>query len=282
MDAGATASNRRRVALDGITLNAVDEGEGPTLLLVHGFPDDHRVWSKQTPALVAAGYRVIAPDMRGCGESELAARVSDYRIDRLCADLVGMLDALGPEQVHLVGHDLGAVIGWHFAMHDPGRVMRFAALSVGHPLSYAKSGLEQKLKGWYVLMFQLRGIAEFLLRAFNWALFRFLTNQPDQAQHWIERLQRPGRLTAAINYYRANLGLLLQRQYPAVLPPVMGIWSAGDRFLSERQMLDSAPILANGWRYERVEGASHCWLQLEAPDRVNALLLGFLQSGAHA
>ena len=268
----------RSLRVDGLNLRLVDEGQGPVVLLLHGFPDDHSVWRRQIAALVAEGFRVIAPDLRGCGESDLAPRVSDYRLPRLCADLDALLEALQVPQVALIGHDWGAVIGWHFAMRYPQRVSRYAALSVGHPQAYARGGLEQKLKGWYVLAFQLRGLIEWMLRARNWALFRRLTAQPEEAPHWIERLRRPGRLTAAINYYRANLGLLLLRRYPPVRMPVLGIWSDGDRFLTEAQMRASASLVEGPWRYERVTSAGH-WLQLEAPERVNALLLGFLRSG---
>jgi pimeloyl-ACP methyl ester carboxylesterase len=269
---------QRSLWVDGLNLRLVDEGQGPAVLLVHGFPDDHSVWRRQIGALVAAGYRVIAPDLRGCGESDMAGRVSDYHLSRLCADLDALLETLQLPQVALIGHDWGAVIGWHFAMRYPQRVSRYAALSVGHPLAYARGGLEQKLKAWYVLAFQLRGLIEWALRARNWALFRRLTAQTEEAERWIKRLRRPGRLTAAINYYRANLGLILPRRYPPVRMPVLGMWSDGDRFLTEAQMRASASLVEGQWRYERVTGAGH-WLQLEAPERVNALLIGFLKSG---
>src|SRR5512140_1209322 len=99
--------NARRVRVNGLEMNVIIEGEGPDVLLVHGFPDDHAVWRKQIPALVTAGYRVIAPDTRGCGDSEVPPRVKDYRVDRLVSDLVGLLDALRIEKVRLVGHDWG-------------------------------------------------------------------------------------------------------------------------------------------------------------------------------
>jgi len=280
MAGGAVQFKQRRVLVDGIALNVIDEGVGPAVLLVHGFPDDHRVWRKQIPAFIAQGFRVIAPDMRGCGESGVPQDVSAYRIARLIADLVAILDALKVERVQLIGHDWGAVISWQFVMQHPERISRFAALSVGHPLMYAKGGLQQKLKGWYVLIFQLRGFAEWLLKARNWRVFRFLTRLPSETECWIQHLRRPGRLRAALNYYRANLGIILPRKYPPVLPPVLGVWSSGDRFLSEKQMSDTAQLVPNGWRYERVEGFGH-WLQLEAPDQVNALLLEFLHNGVH-
>lgn len=101
---------QHRLRIDGLSFNVLDEGAGEPVLLVHGFPDDHTVWRNQVSALVAAGYRVIAPDNGGCGETDMAARTRDYLLPRLVADLVGVLDALGIARVKLVGHDWGAVI----------------------------------------------------------------------------------------------------------------------------------------------------------------------------
>ncbi|HWI69308.1 MAG TPA: alpha/beta fold hydrolase, partial [Nitrospiraceae bacterium] len=101
--------DNRRIRVNNVELNIVTQGDGPDVLLVHGFPDDHTVWRNQIPALVDAGYRVIALDTRGCGESEIKPCESDYAIDRLVADLAALLDALGIAKVRLVGHDWGAV-----------------------------------------------------------------------------------------------------------------------------------------------------------------------------
>lgn len=267
--------NSRRVRVDGLDLDVVIEGEGPDVLLVHGFPDDHDVWRKQIPALVAAGFRVIAPDTRGCGDSDIAPRVADYAVDRLVEDLVGLLDALRIEKVRLVGHDWGAVQGWQLAMRHPERVERFVALSVGHPGPYARGGIVQKLKGYYVLLIQLRGLMEFLTVRFDWLMFRMFAGYADEFPRWKSRLSRPGRLTAGYNYYRANVRLLLAGSYPPVQVPVVGVWSTGDRFLVEEQMLDSERYCMAGWKYERLEGCNH-WLQLDAPEQVNALLLKHL------
>lgn len=266
----------RGVKVNGITLNVLVAGTGPAVLLVHGFPDCHDVWRKQIRALVAAGYRVIAPDLRGCGLSDAPAARRAYALDTLVADLAALLDELGVARVRLVGHDWGALIGWAFCMAHPGRVHRYVALSVGHPKAYAGGSLEQKLKGWYVLFFQLRGVCEWLLRRGHWWLFRTVIGFPEETGAVIGRLSRPGRLTAAINYYRANLGLLFTRRWPRVPVPVMGVWSDGDKFLAESQMLASRKLVDAPFRYERVEGANH-WLQLTAPERVNALLLDYLR-----
>ena len=261
--------------VNGIDMSAVIAGQGPDVLLLHGFPDTHSVWRKQIPALVSAGYRVIAPDTRGCGQTEMPSAPSDYKIEHLVADAIGLLDAVGSSTVRLVGHDWGAIIGWQLCMRHPERIDRFAALSVGHPAAYASAGFMQKLKGHYIFVLQLPGLAEYIITCRNWFLLRFLTQYPSEFSNWHTSLSRPGRLTAGANYYRANLGLLLRpRAWPPLDIPVMGLWSDGDRFLVESQMLDSRQYLTGPWRYERISGASH-WLQLDAPEKVNSLLLDF-------
>ena len=219
MDRVATAASHpspalgemRRVRANGIELNVLVAGQGPDVLLVHGFPDCHEVWRHQIPVLVEAGYRVIAPDTRGCGDSEISPKVADYRVENLVADLVALLDILGVAKVKLVAHDWGAVIGWQLAIRHPERVERFVALSVGHPAAYAGFDPMQRLRGWYTVFFQLRGIAENVCRCCDWGGFRRLIRYDAEFPHWRERLSRPGRLTAALNYYRANLQLLVAR-----------------------------------------------------------------------
>ncbi|MDP3908630.1 alpha/beta fold hydrolase [Novosphingobium sp.] len=267
---------QRQLRINGLMFNVLDEGEGEPVLLVHGFPDDHTVWRKQIPALVAAGYRVIAPDTRGCGQSDMPPQTRDYALGNLVADLIGILDALEIGKVTLVGHDWGAIIAWTLAARHPERVERYAALSVGHPAAYASGPIEQKLKGWYVLMFQLRGIPEWLSKAGNWWFLRKFTAQPEEIGHWIANHRRPGRLTAGINYYRANFSLLLRPDKTSVRMPVLGIYSDGDRYLAAEQMRSSAAYVDAPFRFEIIKGAGH-WLQIDAPDRVNALLLAFLK-----
>jgi pimeloyl-ACP methyl ester carboxylesterase len=267
--------NNRRVRVNDVELNIVTQGDGPAVLLVHGFPDDHTVWRNQIPALVDAGYRVIALDTRGCGESEIKPRESDYAIDKLVADLVGLLDALGIAKVRLVGHDWGALQGWCFAMQHPKRVDRYVAMSAGHPAAYASGGLVQKLKGYYVFCIQLRGLIEFLVTRFDWLLFGLLLHYPAEFPHIRARLSRPGRLTAGFNYYRANLRPMHSKVFPPVKVPVVGIWSDGDIFLTEDQMRGSERYCDAGFRYFRIDGANH-WLQLTASEKLNPLLLQLL------
>ena len=122
-----------RIETDGVGLDVTIEGEGPPVLLLHGWPDTHELWEHQTKALVAAGYQVIAPDLRGFGASDKPEGVDAYNILSLAGDVLGVLDHLGLERAHVVGHDWGAALAWAIAAFMPDRVDHLACLSVGHP-----------------------------------------------------------------------------------------------------------------------------------------------------
>ena len=118
----------RRLQLGSLNFNVLDEGQGDAVLLLHGFPDSHRLWRHQTAALVAAGYRVIAPDQRGFGESDKPREKSAYHISEPVEDAIALLDALGLDQVRCVSHDWGAAVGWSLAAFHPQRFICHAAL----------------------------------------------------------------------------------------------------------------------------------------------------------
>ena len=263
--------------LDGVELNVLVAGEGEPVLLLHGFPDSAQLWRKITPALTAAGYQVIAPDQRGFGRSAAPQGVRHYTIKQIVRDAIAVLDRLQIERAKLVGHDWGAVIGWSLAGAHGHRFERYAALSVGHPRAYAAAGLEQKLKAWYVLAFQLPGLAETVFGAADFALFRAFMGGHPELDHWIADLKRPGRLTAALNWYRANFPKLVSPGFPRVQIPVMGVWSERDQALAEDQMVNSAAYVDGPFRYERLARIGH-WMPLDAPDPLAALLLDFFGS----
>jgi pimeloyl-ACP methyl ester carboxylesterase len=269
----------RRVEGDGVELAVLEEGVGPAVVLLHGFPDSSHVWRHQLPALVGAGFRVIAPDLRGFGESDRPEEVEAYSLLHSLADVVAVLDALGVGRAHVVGHDWGAGVAWAVAAFAPDRVERLVAMSVGHPAAQREPTVEEREKAWYMLLFQFEGVAEELLRRDDWQLFREWTRGNGDLERHVLDLARPGALTAALNWYRANVQPAREigprREFPAVAAPTLGIWSSGDDYLTERPMLHSEQHVTGPWRYERIEGASH-WLQLDAAERVNQLLLEFL------
>jgi pimeloyl-ACP methyl ester carboxylesterase len=271
---------RREVPGDGVMLSVLDEGEGePTLLLLHGFPDSSRLWRHQVPRLAGAGLRAIAPDLRGFGDSDKPESVDEYRITRSVADMIALLDELGIERARVVGHDWGAVVAWVLAAVAPDRVERLAVLSVGHPNAARQRTVEDRERGWYMLLFQFEGVAEELVSRDDWRLLREFLRGDGDVEHYVADLARPGALTAALNWYRANSRpdreLAPRRDVPAVPAPTLGMWSTRDHYLREEPMLRSAEHVTGPWRYERVEGASH-WMTLDAPDRVSELLVEFL------
>ena len=211
----------------------------------------------------------------------------------------GLLDSLDVDRAAVVGHDWGAVLAWAYAMARPDRVDRLVAVSVGHPAARGRAGLAQQVKGAYIPVFLVPGLAERLLPAGGWYLLRHAAwggaspaDVPDLARQ-VEDMSSPGALTAALSWYRANIRLprprprLPGRRRRRVDPrrparpsstlacPVMGVWSTGDPALTEAQMTGSARYVTGPWRYERIEGVGH-WVPVEAPDELGALLVDFL------
>ncbi len=264
----------------GVEIAYEATGDGPPVILLHGFPDTGRLWRHQVPALADAGLRVIVPDLRGYGRSEKPDEVKEYGMRLLVGDVLAVLDDAGAARAHLVGHDWGAVVAWTLARQAPARVDHLVALSVGAPGAPidTRARLAQYQKSWYMLLFQFPVVAEAWLSADGWANFRAWSGHPD-ADAVIAELEAGGSLTPALNYYRANLQ---PRSYlrsgpppPPIDAPTLGVWSSADPALTEPQMTASAAVVAGPWRYERLEGPGH-WLQLDAPDEVNRLLLDFL------
>jgi pimeloyl-ACP methyl ester carboxylesterase len=269
----------RIATADGVSLAVRVEGDGTPVVLLHGFPDSSYVWRHQVPALAAAGFRVVVPDLRGFGDSGKPQEVEAYRLTTLAADVLAILDALGIERAHVVGHDWGAALAWVLAGLHPDRVDRLVVMSVGHPNTARDMTVAQREKSWYVLWFQFEGLAEEVLPRENWKLMREWTRGQGDLERYVEDLARPGALRAGLNWYRANLApereLGPRRDFPRVGARTMGLWSTGDDYLLEDRMLRSGDHVTGGYRYERIEDASH-WLQLDRPERVNDLLLDFL------
>jgi pimeloyl-ACP methyl ester carboxylesterase len=266
-----------RVEVNGVGIEYQVTGQGRPVVLLHGFPDSGRLWRHQVPALAGAGFQVIVPDLRGYGRSGKPEAVEAYSMALLAGDVMAILAELGIGRAHVVGHDWGAALAWALASFAPGSVDHLAVLSVGHPATFRRT-LEQCEKSWYMLLFQFPGIAERWLTEDDWANFRSWGRHPD-ADQVIADLAANGSLTPGLNWYRANVRpeswVARPVQLPPVQAPTMGIWSTGDGALTEIQMTDSAENVAGPWRYERLDGPGH-WLQLEAPDQLNTLLLDFL------
>jgi pimeloyl-ACP methyl ester carboxylesterase len=267
-----------RAENDGVAIEYDVTGEGRPLVLLHGFPDSGRLWRHQVHALADAGFQVIVPDQRGYGRSDKPSAVDAYNLLFLVSDIGAVLDHAGVDRAHVVGHDWGAAVAWVMAAIAPDRVDHLAVLSVGHPTTFRSDGFEQFEKSWYMLLFLFEGIAERWLSDDDWARFRTWAGHPD-VDAVIAELEDNASLTPGLNWYRANVPadsyVAPRLELPAIASPTMGVWSSGDIALTEGQMLRSAEHVSGEWRYERLDGPGH-WMQLEAPEEVNRLLLDFL------
>jgi pimeloyl-ACP methyl ester carboxylesterase len=208
----------------------------------------------------------------------------------LVGDAIGLLDALEVERAAVVGHDWGAGLAWMLATFAADRVSRLVAISVGHPVSFAAAGMAQKQRSWYMLWFLFPGVAERVLPTDDWAVFRRWAwdgigpgEDPD-CDRQVADLSRPGALTAGLNWYRANVDPATfvagdpaaRSSLPPVTCPTLGVWGSEDFALTEAQMTGSERFVAGPWRYQRLGGVGH-WVPVHAPERLNDLLVEFLQ-----
>lgn len=279
----------RRIDVGKIRLAVEEQGEGPLVILLHGFPEIAHSWRHQLPALAAAGYRAVAPDLRGYGRSDRPEAVGDYALPKLSADIVGLIRALGEERAHVVGHDWGGSVAWITAAIAPEAVISLGILNSPHPVASAEARHipEQQQKSWYMLLFQFAGVAEAWLSDDDFAnLRRFVfdtaapgTFSEEDREVYVDALRRDGALTAALNYYRANIPPASWLKPPPPLPPITVptqiIWGEGDAYMSLRLLELSTAKVDGPLRVDRLPGVSH-WVQQEVPDRVNALLIDHL------
>jgi pimeloyl-ACP methyl ester carboxylesterase len=284
-----TASPHRYATVNGVRLHYVEYGKGPLIVLLHGFPECWYAWRYQLPALAEAGYRVVAPDLRGYNLSDKPRGVHAYRMECFIGDVKGLIQTLGEDRAIVVGHDWGGVIAWQLAISEPQMVKKLIILNAPHPQRYleALKTPGQLLRSWYVLFFQLPWLPELMIRSFGFAgLRQRLLNEPVHADAFDEvtvkvyqrALAQPGALTAALNYYRAGFRSLVRGLRPNIQPiemPTLVIWGEQDRYLGA-DLLEGLEPWVKDLTVERFADASH-WVQAEVPERVNERMLQFLR-----
>ncbi len=278
----------RFVEANGQTF-AIDEvGFGDDVaILLHGFPENRGSWRHQMAPLAALGWRVVAPDMRGYGDSSRPIGTAAYRIEHLVADVAALFDALGARRRLLVGHDWGAGVAWAFAIAKARPLDGLVVMNVPHPKvlrDVLKRSPEQRRRSWYMAFFQLPWLPERLLAMRGaWAIGRMISSTArdkrafpcDVINGYRAAAARPGAVTAMLAYYRANLRMLGRATPSARIEvPTLMIWGEADVALGLELTEGYAPLVAD-FTLERLPGVSH-WVQQEAPDLVNAKLVDWL------
>jgi len=266
-------------------LHYVEAGDGPLIVLLHGFPEFWYGWRRQIQPLAAAGFRVVAPDTRGYNLSSRPEGVASYDVGKLAEDIRRLIHERGAESAALVGHDWGGSIAWATAMNHPEVVDRLAILNAAHPrkLSQGLHHPGQLRKSWYFFFFDLPDVPEGVVHANNWHFFRHFLHDAhpaytaEEMDRYIEAWSRPGAATAMINYYRSSVRTSPKKAEAQIRPisaPTLVIWGQQDRYLGPELAEPDHDDVPNLARVERLEDASH-WVHHDQHERVNNLLTDF-------
>ncbi|HWX86893.1 MAG TPA: alpha/beta hydrolase [Solirubrobacteraceae bacterium] len=312
----AQLSHGRADVGGGIHLHYVEAGTGPLVILLHGFPEFWYSWRHQIGPLAEAGYHVVAPDMRGYDLSDKPQGWRAYDTGLLADDIAGLINSFGaptgaphtgghPEghtqggastpageqQAYVVGHDWGAAVAYAVAMGHPEVVRRLAILNVPHPQRMLEGfkTLKQLRKSWYMFFFQIPRLPELLIAREDFSFAKRSLRSDSKAaftdedlERYVEAWSQPGALTAMINYYRAALRRSPRKTLAQMKPieaSTLVIWGMRDRHLGS-ELAVPAPEWVPNVRFEPIAEATH-WVQHDAPQRVNELLLGFFDE-AHS
>jgi pimeloyl-ACP methyl ester carboxylesterase len=269
----------------GIRLHYVEAGVGPLVILLHGFPEFWYSWRHQIAPLAQAGYRVVAPDMRGYDLSDRPQSWRSYDTSLLADDIAGLIHSFGEQQAYVVGHDWGAAVAYTVAMARPEVVRRLAILNVPHTARMLEGfrTLKQLRKSWYMFFFQIPKLPEYLIARddFSFAKRSLRSDSKDaftdeDLERYVEAWSQPGALTGMINYYRAALRRSPRKALAQMKPikaPTLVIWGMRDRHIGS-ELAVPAPEWVPDVRFEPIPEATH-WVQHDAPERVTELLLGF-------
>jgi epoxide hydrolase 4 len=274
--------------VNGVQLHCAVAGEGPLLLLLHGFPEFWYSWRHQIPVL-AEHFTVVAPDLRGYNDSEKPPRIKDYAISELVEDTIQLINAFGHERAIIAGHDWGGAVAWSTALARPEVVEKLIALNIPHPrilIQHLLSNPRQQMRSWYMLAFQMPWLPELLVRAGN---YRTIENAfrgaavhkaqfPDEViAEYKQAIAKPNALSSTINYYRALRAGSLKSWLsldPVAKMPVLVVWGEQDFALGKELNQDLARYVPD-LTLHFIPDASH-WVQQDRPDLVNRYILDFL------
>jgi pimeloyl-ACP methyl ester carboxylesterase len=280
--------------LDGVRLHYAECGRGneELVLLLHGFPEFWYSWRNQLSALGKC-YHAVAPDMRGYNLSDKPQRVEDYRIDLLVEDVIGLIHHLGASKAAVVGHDWGGGVAWAVAHKYPRHVSKLVVFQVPPAAAWrANITFRQLRRSWYMFFFQLPRVPEWSIRRNNFAglervfkdtVARKGSFSDRDIELYKEAMRQPGALTASINYYRANVRRLMFRRrdennakrHGRIRVPTLFIFGEQDFAIIPETVRGVGNYVDAPYREVRIPDSGH-WVQNEAVDEVNSVLLDFL------
>jgi pimeloyl-ACP methyl ester carboxylesterase len=282
-----TSIPQRKLDIGEVRLSCAELGKGPLVLLLHGFPECWVSWRNQLPALADAGFHAVAPDLRGYGKSDKPAGLDAYRVEVLARDVARLIEALGENRAHVVGHDWGGAVAWFSAMWHPERLDRLAILNAPHPARYSRAMKRpaQLLRSSYIFFFQLPFLPEALIRAGDFLVLRRLFRydperrgaySEEDVEEIVASAREPGALRGMLAWYRAMIQRPTHTRWKPIERPVQVIWGEKDRYLL-REIAEPSREWVPNLRFTAIPDASH-WVQADAPERVNRLLIDFFRA----
>ncbi len=269
---------------NGIRLHYVTQGEGPLILMLHGFPEFWYSWRRQIPEF-AKNYKVVALDLRGYNESDKPQAQSAYVMSEFIKDVEGVIKGLGYDRCILVGHDWGGAIAWYFSYAHPEMVERLVVLNIPHPAKFA-AGLrtpQQLMRSWYAFALQIPALPELVLQTFDYeilenALKGMAVDKSTFTQADIEAYKdaaaKRGALTAMINYYRNPFNNLQQHDWNLLPVPTLMIWGEDDKALG-KELTYGMEEYVRDFQIHYIPNCGH-WVQQERPELVNQYIREFL------
>lgn len=274
------------VHANGIDLHYVTQGEGELLLMLHGFPEFWYSWRHQIPAF-ARNYKVVAPDLRGYNDSDKPKPTVSYRMNELVEDVRGMIQGLGYDKCTLVGHDWGGAVAWCFAYAYPEMLDKLVVMNLPHPAKFGeglRTNPQQLLRSWYVFLFQLPFIPEWLLQwndygaiasAFQALAVDRSTFTQQDLEAYKNAAAKPGALTAMLNYYRNIFrNGFLEQKWGMLKVPTLMIWGEEDTAFG-KELTSGTEKYVKDLQIRYIPNCSH-WVQQEQPQRVNQYMREFL------
>ncbi len=273
-----SSTSTYEIPVGDLTFDVLISGpdDGIPLVALHGFPESAASWGKVTPLLTAAGYRVIAPNQRGYSARARPEGVDAYKIEHLVADVVGLLDALGLSDAHLVGHDWGSAVAWQVAGRHPNRIRSLTAISVPHPTAFGwalREDEDQKQRSSYIGLLRQEGKAEEVLSEDNFRRLRAMFDgqiDPEFADEHIRVLSGEGALTGALNWYRA-----MTRDFGDIdrtTVPTTYVWSTGDTALGRAGAERCGEFVDAPYEFVVLDGGSH-WIPEERAEELAEAIL---------
>jgi epoxide hydrolase 4 len=266
------------ISTNGVKLHYVTQGEGPLMLMLHGFPEFWYSWRHQIPVF-AESRNVVAVDLRGYNDSDKPVEQSAYRLSTLVEDIRGVIQGLGYERCVLVGHDWGGIIAWAFASVCPEFIERLIILNVPHPGKFREGlrTLPQLLKSWYILFFQIPLLPEWILSQNHFAVLAKILTQtamspitfpPEVTAAYREAAAKPGAIAAMLNYYRDLFqNGSFKKDWGIIQAPTLLIWGENDVALGKELTLGTQAYVRD-LQIRYIPNCSH-WVQQEQPQLVN-------------